>query len=382
MKILHINCNYAGTALHKHMVEHLNVCGDPKDKIKSCVYVPVCQGKDVEVQTAGTRVVLSRCFRKWHRFFFDYKQSRIIRDVLRECDVPRYDCIHAYTLFADGNTARRLSRKYHIPYVTAVRNTDLSPFFEKAFYLRRRGVKILRDASAVFFLSENYRSAVLEGYVPEKLRKEILDKSYIIPNGIDDFWLENRYTDRLRTMDKTRETIRKKQLKVIYVGCISGRKNPLATQEALQLLRQRGWKVSFTAVGKIEDEKLYEQMISYPDTRYFPQQPKERLIDYYRENDLFVMPSHVENFGRVYSEAMSQGLPVIYTRGQGFDGQFPDGEVGFAVDDENPADIADKIELAAAQYDRLVENGLQFVRRFNWTDICEKYRGIYENLIK
>ena len=38
-------------------------------------------------------------------------------------------------------------------------------------------------------------------------------------------------------------------------------------------------------------------------------------------NDIFVMPSVTELL-LVYAEAMSQGLPVIYTRGQGFDGQF------------------------------------------------------------
>lgn len=40
------------------------------------------------------------------------------------------------------------------------------------------------------------------------------------------------------------------------------------------------------------------------------------------------MPSHKETFGLVYAEAMSQGLPIIYTKNQGFDGQFPDGYVG------------------------------------------------------
>jgi len=44
------------------------------------------------------------------------------------------------------------------------------------------------------------------------------------------------------------------------------------------------------------------------------------------------MPSITETFGLVYAEALSQGLPVLYTRGQGFDRQFEEGEVGYAVD--------------------------------------------------
>ncbi|HGK7332802.1 TPA: glycosyltransferase [Streptococcus suis] len=55
------------------------------------------------------------------------------------------------------------------------------------------------------------------------------------------------------------------------------------------------------------------------------------------------MPSFHESFGLVYAEAMSQGMPVIYTRGQGFDGQFEEGVVGFSVDCIDEVEISNKI---------------------------------------
>ena len=370
MKVLHINCNYAGTDLHRHMIMHLNHCG-----IDSCVYVPVYCAEGVDVSTPGAEVILSQCFRRWHRVMFDYKQSRILHDVQSKCDIAEFDCIHAYTLFTDGNTARKLSQKYKIPYVVAVRSTDVNTFFRKVAYLRPRGVEILRDAAAVFFLSETYRTLVLNKYVPEKYRQEIYDKSYIVPNGIDDFWLDNRYYER--NLEQAVQRLTHHKVNVVCVGQISKRKNMSTLQKALQLLRNEGWDISLTVVGKRIDSDEYKKVISDHHTKYYQPVPKEELIAHYREADLFALPSISETFGLVYAEAMTQGLPVLYSKGQGFDGQFPDGEVGFAIEARNPADIADKIRLAVENYSLLAENSLHKSDKFRWSDICGRYKEIY-----
>ena len=55
------------------------------------------------------------------------------------------------------------------------------------------------------------------------------------------------------------------------------------------------------------------------------------------------MPSFPETFGLVYVEAMSQGLPIIYTKGQGIDGYFEDGKVGYPVNTKDSNDIVKKL---------------------------------------
>ena len=77
---------------------------------------------------------------------------------------------------------------------------------------------------------------------------------------------------------------------------------------------------------------------------------KDELLKEYRLNDIFVMPSKTETFGLVYAEAMSQGMPIIYTKNQGFDGQFCEGYVGYHVKYNDYRYIAKKISRIYSEY--------------------------------
>lgn len=160
-------------------------------------------------------VTVSECFKKWDRVFYFKKQRKIITSILENYDVSQFDVIHAYTLFTDGNAAMELSEKFGIPYVVAIRNTDLNDFFKKMIHLRSHGVKIMRNSSAVFFLSPVYRDAIINRYVPNQYREEIFKKSIIIPNGIDDYWHQNRFKRNAEEIEE--RILSTKQLKCIYV---------------------------------------------------------------------------------------------------------------------------------------------------------------------
>ena len=78
---------------------------------------------------------------------------------------------------------------------------------------------------------------------------------------------------------------------------------------------------------------------------------------------------------------MSQGLPVIYTAGEGFDGQFQDGDVGYAVDPHSPQQIAELIEKITLDYNRISRNCLSRVDRFRWDTISDRYQKLYEEIL-
>ena len=89
------------------------------------------------------------------------------------------------------------------------------------------------------------------------------------------------------------------------------------------------------------------------------------------------MPSFSETFGLTYVEAMSQGVPVIFTKGQGFDGFFPDGHVGYRVDPGNPSMIADRIIDILGNYKQISGNCVVGSRRFSWEKIAQTYQSLY-----
>lgn len=372
MRVLHINSNYIGTTLHQLMIRQLTNLG-----IDNQVFVPT-YNKSNRVIAPDDNVKVIECFKKRDRYWFEYKQNKIIKAVEEAYDISSFDLIHAYTLFTDGNCARYLSKKYNIPYVVAVRNTDVNAFFKYRILLRKQGIRIMEDASAIFFLSPAYCDYLLMNYVPTDKREIIKAKAYIIPNGIDDFWLQNIYF--WRNYDDTENRLRRKEVRLVYAGSIDMNKNIKLTVDAMQIMKQEGWNITLDVIGPIREQSVYNDIKDNSDVRYIPKQPKEELIKYYRNADVFVMPSHHETFGLVYAEAMSQGLPVIYTRGQGFDGQFEDGVVGYSVDDSDFNEISKKIKLICKNYHNVSNNCIESAKAFCWEIIVKNYINIYKNI--
>jgi len=173
-----------------------------------------------------------------------------------------------------------------------------------------------------------------------------------------------------------------KKLDLVFTGGINRRKNVLTTISACKILKDRGHNVTFTVIGPIDNTKIYNKLKEQPLVKYLGKKTKEELIDIYKTKDIFVMPSITETFGLVYAEALSQSLPVIYSKGQGFDCQFKEGTVGYHVNANDGNEIADKIELIIKNYDAISNNCYDGVDKFDWKKIAQKYVQIYKEIRK
>ena len=58
-----------------------------------------------------------------------------------------------------------------------------------------------------------------------------------------------------------------------------------------------------------------------------------------KEHQIFAMPSFNETFGLVYIEALSQNLPILYTKSEGIYKYFEEGHFGIGVEPSNIASI-------------------------------------------
>ena len=293
MNILHINCNYMTTSLHQKMVENLDNYTD------NTVFCPVSKNC-IPVIKPNNNVVSVECFKPIDRLFYFKKQNQIFKSIEKNIEVSKYDLIHAYTLMTDGNCAMKLSQKYGKPYVVAVRDTDINYFFKLKPYLIPLGIRIMEKAERIFFLSKSYKNQMLYKFVPKTKREFLKTKMVVIPNGIDDFWLD--YSYKKRDTQKTVNRIKNKQLNIVCVGQIIKRKNIPLIQVALNQLKREGWKVHLDVIGKKVDRSEYQKIIVDSDTTYYDPVTKEKLLEFYRNNDIFILVSHTETFGRAISE--------------------------------------------------------------------------------
>jgi len=307
------------------------------------------------------------------------KQNKIKSSITKYIENETFDLIHAYTLFTDGNVAMDISERLGIPFVVAVRGTDMNEFFTYRPYLINRAITIMRKASKVFFLSKQFMDRMISNFVPAKYKYEISMKSIVMPNGIDDFWLENINVNK--EIDLTLKRIQNHELNILCVSQIMKDKNIPMVQSILHQMKKKGWKVKLDVVGKVRERSEYNKIISDTNTTYFKPLNKEELLYKYRENDVFIMLSHHESFGLVYAEAMSQGLPVIYTKGQGFDGQFNDGEIGYCASDKDVSDGVKKLMAIISDYKLISENCLRNCSVFDWSRIVKEYQQIYDEVV-
>ena len=317
-----------------------------------------------------SNIYLSKCYNKFDRLLFHLKHNKVLKDIKNKMEINKYDVMHAHSLFSNGYIAYKLNQEYNIPYVVAVRNTDVNVFFSKMIHLRTMGVNILRNAEKVIFISVPYKKHTIDRFIPEEYKKEIEAKSVVIPNGIDEFWLNNKFDERIKSQNN--------KVNFIYIGKIDANKNIETTTKACELLIKQGYEANYKIIGNIIDRKYNDFINKYSFIEYLPYCQKENLIDDYRDSDIFVMPSKHETFGLVYAEAMSQGLPIIYTRGQGFDGQFDEGEVGYSVQYDSAEEIVKRVEDILNNYEAISNNCIKKVDRFDWNKIADKYINIYE----
>lgn len=364
MKILHINSYFNGSIFYKNLYDK-----QMKSGLDINVFVPVSSSFKSSKVDLGSYTITSINHGKFDRVFFYLKHYKIYKDVVKRYKVKEFSLIHAHSLFSNGYIAMKLKKEYELQYIVAVRNTDVNIFFEKMPHLRNLGILIIREAKQVIFLSESYRNLVIERYIPSNLKDEVIKKSHVIPNGIDDFWFRN--------LGEGKSLSENNVLKLLYVGNINKNKNVLTTIKAAEHLQEKGLKIQFTIVGSVKDKNIYKKIKKEPWIKYISPKPKEELLEIYRKNDIFVMPSLKETFGLVYVEAMSQGLPVIYTKGQGFDKQFKEGEIGFSVNSLDSLDIVKRIESILNQYEILSHNCVKKSTNFKWNRLAAQYNDIY-----
>lgn len=366
-KVLEVCSYYMGTKLYENLFHALKEKEIDHDILYFCA-------SETKLQNMPDNFIVSQPYKQRDRFIFSRKHNKVYEDVKEKIDPKSYYLTHAHSLVSNGYISNRLKEDFGIPYITAVRNTDLFTFFRVMPHLIYLGRKIMNEAERIVFLSPAYRDLTVEKYVKKEDQQSIYEKSVIIPNGIDDFFFE----DPVDIPRKIHAPIR-----LVYVGRVDDpNKNVLTIIRACEVLKRYGVEVKLTLVGRMNIGLVKKYLESKEYIVYEAIKDKKGVREILREQDIFVMPSRRETFGLVYVEAMSQGLPVIYTEGQGFDGHFSEGKVGYRVVYNNAKEIAHRILDIQENYSEISKNAFLNAKKFNWDDLSDEYIQIYDKIRK
>ena len=144
-----------------------------------------------------------------------------------------------------------------------------------------------------------------------------------------------------------------------------------------------GWEIAIAGIdenGHEAELKALAQKLCLPRVRFVGAMHGASKEALYRDADLFVLPTHAENFGLVVAEALAQETPVITTRNapwQGLETQ----DCGWWIDLDQDR-LTDTLRAAlsrpAEDLAAMGRRGRAWVRRdFAMSQVAEKMREVY-----
>lgn len=368
--ILHINGNYPHHSLHSELVSKLSDMG-----YLQYVCIPMYEDKYKDVNKIDNSRI-KYCYGNIHNFtdkvFFVQKSKKTLAYIEQSCDIKDIDCSIAHTLYSDGAVAYMLYVKYGIPYSLVVRDTDINIHMKLRPHLVSLMRKIVSSAKKVIFICSSYEEVIAKKFSGDEKNK-LREKAEKIPNAVNNFWLTG----------DTRARIYNKPLRLIFVGELIRRKNVDTLIHIVAGLNKGGINSSLTIVGDGKEAskctKLANKLnIKDKITMHGWQNGKEKLKNLYNMADIFLMLSFTETFGTVYIEAISQGIPILYTKGQGVDGYFDEGSVGYRCHPKDIQGAIGRIIKIMNDYGRISANCINESKRFSWDKVAKSYSKVID----
>ena len=371
MKILQISNDFFGSKVHASLYKELS-----KQGIRQTIYSPISSENQIGKNAfsgEGTEILYDKVLKPYHSFVYHVKRRDIFRSLEQKVELKSIDLCHATTLFTDGGQAYKIFKKYGIPYIVAVRSTDVDDFLVYTPHTWLSGKKILLNASKIVFITPALKKKFCNHWFIKTFLSDIEDKIVIQPNGIDDYWIDNAVVET-----------KKRDEGIVYVGTFLRRKHVVQLINAVVEARKviPGLRLHLIGGGGSDETRVNSLVAKYSDclSFYGKINDKDKLRSLYLNNSIFAMPSVRETFGLVYVEAMTQGMALVFTKNDGVDGLF-DAAVGESVNASSTKDIKTAIIDIINHRDAYMPAGTVDFEQFRWSSIALKYNKMYQQIL-
>jgi glycosyltransferase involved in cell wall biosynthesis len=251
----------------------------------------------------------------------------------------------------------------------------LAPYILQRHPLKKKVALALYQNKAI--LNADYLHATA---VSEKTNIRNLGYSQeitIVPNGID----INQILEKRRYRSDT--------IKMLFLSRLHPVKGIELLIEAISLLNRNDIMVQIVGEGEdsyinslkeLSKEKGVATTIEFTGGVY-----GTKKWELYREADLFVLPTHSENFGIVIAEALATGLPVITTKGTPWK-ELETRNCGWWIDlsvDNLAQSISEALNKTASELKTMGENGKALVKeKYDIKAVASKMVSFYKTIIE
>lgn len=199
--------------------------------------------------------------------------------------------------------------------------------------------------------------------------------------------------DPERTIDESishNEFKKNEKLNVVFLSRISEKKNLIG---AIDILSNVKGNIDFKVYGNIEDKDYYDKCIkkltilpANVSFEYMGTANSEDVPKILSEYDVFLFPTHGENFGHVISEALLAGtIPVISDTTPWLD--LDKENAGFVINSGDTASFAktiDKLYQMSREELLSISNNAREYYKKNYVESVSNngYRAMYEELLR
>lgn len=175
---------------------------------------------------------------------------------------------------------------------------------------------------------------------------------------------------------------------LVYIGSELPRKNLKTLLQAIDLLKQKGYRPHLLKVGGSGGESWHHETLNEVhrlnlenDVTFTGVVPEADLPLFYNTADVFVTTSLLEGFGLPALEAMACGTPVVCSNSSAL----PEvvAGVGVLVDPQNAHDVAENLATVlddAAQRQLMSERGIARAAQFTWEKCANEHIQFYEKI--
>lgn len=193
----------------------------------------------------------------------------------------------------------------------------------------------------------------------------------VIPNGVDLPDLDVTNTESGRT--------------ALFLSRIHAKKGLLNLVAAWREVQPAGWRVIVAGPDENDHEREVRAAVLQAGLgdcfEFVGPVYGERKSSLFRGADLFLLPSHSENFGNAVAEALAYGLPVITTTGTPWS-ELRDHACGWWID-VGVQPLAEALHaatsLSPAQRRAMGQRGRSLVEaRYSWTSVAAEMKSVYE----